>query len=373
VIAWHWQKALSMKFDSIISATLAGIGLFFGAEVAQAAPERADCVGRLEIMLPSDADVAAYSFIRFSEEVSAGTGQPHFQFDDGQNAGWSHVAYGQQVFISHRLTPEQIAKIKEQFSFVKQTLQAKAQNNKTAQKRGIDDVTVPGGSTVAWSILSSIRALVQVDQHLISLIVDKQDKGLDASRRALADIAAKTVYRPIFNSPKAPGICMPYAFIGDNNTELRSVATTYRLKEYPDLIVSLQDGSAVTYTVPIREKNALPEVENEDFWQQYALNGNVQKISSVWKPNTLRQVSMAGRKGLASFVQIDRKDGSVDFGYMAAVRGDPKASEDAPDMQFFVIGDGSRARAKGATPLQEEQFLEMAQKMVASVRHRPIK
>jgi hypothetical protein len=362
-----------MKFDSIISAILIGIGQFFGAEAVQAVPERADCVGRLEILLPSDADIAAYSFKRFSKEVSAGSRNPHFEFDDGQDAGWSHVGYGDQVFISHRLTPEQITQIKQQFSAVKKRLQSEERASKAAQKLGIGDVTVPGGSTVAWNILSSIRALVQVDQHLISLVVDAEDKGLDASRRALADIAAKTVYRPIFNAPKAPGVCMPYAFIGDDNIARRNVATTYRFKEYPDLIVGLKDVSAVTYTVPIREKNAQPDYEIESFWEQYASGGDVQKISSVWKLNTQRQVSMAGRKGLASFVQIDRKDGSVDYGYVAAVRGDPKASEDAPDMRFFVISDGNRARAKGATPVQEKQFLEMAQKMVASVRHRPIK
>ena len=41
-------------------------------------------------------------------------------------------------------------------------------------------------------------------------------------------------------------------------------------------------------------------------------------------------VKLGGYDGKASYIEITHKDDSLDYGYMANVKGDPDAKEDSP-------------------------------------------
>ena len=81
---------------------------------------------------------------------------------------------------------------------------------------------------------------------------------------------------------------------------------------------------------------------------------------------------MDGRKGVATLVEMLRLDGvTTDFGYLAVVRGDPDAKQDAPDLMLYVIRDAKNATSKGKQPIEKEEFFKMARAIAASVKHRP--
>lgn len=81
-------------------------------------------------------------------------------------------------------------------------------------------------------------------------------------------------------------------------------------------------------------------------------------------------VKMDGRTGIASYVDITRIDGSKDVGYLAIVPGDPEAKTDVPTLRLFVVREANFARAKGVQPIDEKAFLELAEKIAASVQVR---
>jgi hypothetical protein len=104
-------------------------------------------------------------------------------------------------------------------------------------------------------------------------------------------------------------------------------------------------------------------------WSQHLTK--FKEVKPLWKPST-RPVKLAGYSGLASFMQLAREDGSVDYGYLAIVRGDPDAKEDTPDLMLYIIRNADRARAKGQEPIGKQAFIEMAEAIAASVKRRPV-
>lgn len=82
-----------------------------------------------------------------------------------------------------------------------------------------------------------------------------------------------------------------------------------------------------------------------------------------------RTMALAGRKGKASTVEIERADGTIDFGFYASVRGLP-GDPQAPDLELLVLTDGKRAREKGITPLDKKAFLRLSRDIAETVRLR---
>ena len=82
-----------------------------------------------------------------------------------------------------------------------------------------------------------------------------------------------------------------------------------------------------------------------------------------------RSIKLAERSGTASFVEITRKDGSLDYGYAAVVNGDHTAKTDAPQLMLYVIRNASRAKGK---PISKSELKDMAYKIAASIKRREV-
>lgn len=185
-------------------------------------------------------------------------------------------------------------------------------------------------------------------------------------------IASGIRSREIMTLPSEPGVCFPYAFIIDRDeSTFRSVATVYRLSDHPDVTIRLKDSSADPIEPPSlrRPETYSASYKLNDFWSQYA--ARVMSYKSVWFPAG-RDVSLAGYKGKADFVEITRSDGSLDYGYTIAIRGNPDAVEDTPDLFFSVIRNAASAKAKNIEPLSKEELLKLAEAIAASVKRRPV-
>ena len=200
-----------------------------------------------------------------------------------------------------------------------------------------------------------------------------QDKALIP--RLVANIRA----RNMFDVPKEAGLCYPYVFVRDDGSRRRDIGMDYRSKARPDVHVVLWDATAANPDVeginPSDEtsrrntwRNREPDHAIASFWEQRLFDGN---IKPEWLTLT-RRVEMAGRSGLQSFVRLERPNGTVDYEYLALLRGDPKAKEDTPDIRLYLYTSNDYGKRKGLKPMEKDEFLKMAQTVAASVKRRPV-
>lgn len=330
-----------------------------------------ECVGRMQIRLPGPADTAAFSFNRMQEHIKEPGLRVGFTFPDNIPAPFANG-----LAISHPLSEAEKAALLATALEQKKRVVA---NNQQRKKRGVEfldiaDLPAPpfdAKSTIGW--LANGKGIAV--HRLIGDSLTKWSEDLSD-----ADLILKARPRPIFEVPKEPGLCLPYIFVPDDGKARRGLSMSYRLKDHPDIQITLTDASAFdpksnrSYAgdeKKIERQNALaePDPEIADFWGQWLTMAR--KYESQWLvPDTTRPVTLAGYEGRQSFVRLTMDDGTLNYGYYAVVRGNPDATEDTPDLRLNIQQDVRQA--EGKTPLTKEQFIEMAQAIAKSVQRRPV-
>lgn len=230
----------------------------------------------------------------------------------------------------------------------------------------------------AWQFYGSrFDVAVRYGDHLLATVVDTGSSDLSVSRQALNTFAKSIQPRPTFEVPKGEGVCLPYTFIQDDGQRPRAVGVTYRLKNHPDVTIWLEDSSAQsnladtgngTTSVAQGPDRLSPEYKIQFFWSQDYQSPKAWR--HLWP--SFHEVRLDGRKGVASFVELKRQDNTLDYGYLAVVRGDAQAHEDTPDLMLYVIRDAKNAIAKGKQPIDKDELLKMAEAIASSVKRRPI-
>ena len=332
---------------------------------------KTDCVGRMQLSLPGPADVAANSFKMLAAEYKIGTQQPRFEFAGGQQAGYSSQHYMGYVFVSQPLTPEQRQVLLQAGKDEQLRAQAYATKKKANEKSKplvFERLDVAPKMGYANRVNGSMDITVAIDQIIVRAV--SNDRQSD-DQGVLNDFALKSsgmALRPFGELPKAPGVCFPYAFIKDDEQRVRSIGITYRLQDHPDVTIWLEDSSA---SAPMPEQDPdkfTADYRTNFFWTQRYQDRTTLKLLSRKTTDNL----MDGRKGVATVVELVRKDGiTTDYGYLAVVRGDPEAKQDTPDLMLYVIRDAKNATDKGKQPMDKDELIKMAQTIAASVRHRP--
>ncbi|HAE8197594.1 TPA: hypothetical protein JDH36_004425 [Salmonella enterica subsp. indica] len=179
--------------------------------------------------------------------------------------------------------------------------------------------------------------------------------------------------RGFYDIPSGQGFCLPYGFIAnDSGSEDRSMAVTYRMKNHPDVMILFQDASYQLPNIVPRDSDLNP-IKNYDakdyakwLWNHIYMLYPEQKrklLSPGWF-----SVTMDGRKGSGSFLEVTRKDGNKDYGYLAFVRADPKNSTKEPDLQVFVTSRSDLA--EGHPQISPDELKALAEHIVSSVEHR---
>lgn len=345
------------------------VGLVPGLGVAAGTSSgwRTECSGHLQFSLPVAAVSAGMSYDFLTGHIINPSNSMTFSFPDGQQAGWSKADFESSILISNELTSPQFTDLKKIFlqskvltrKFIKEKLSSD-------QQQPVGDVSGMPGNSAAWSIGTSVRIFVPLERHLLMMNVDERDKGIGASIDLAKKLAAGTSYRPIFTVPQGRGICLPNIYIRNNSDEIRDIATTYKLVAQPDVTIWIKDAGAAKYEEKARERNAQPDNVVDNFWAQYEISPTVKKVSPLGSKNS---VQLAGRRGVSSFVTIIRRDGSIDFGYFGAARGDVTKS-DAPDINVYVITQSSDARSKNVAPLNEKDFRALVKTVTESIQLR---
>ncbi len=329
-----------------------------------------ECVGRAELQLPGESDFAAYSFRNFRAQIDARyPGIPQAEFADGEIAGYSALSsYDGSLYVSHDLTKVQLDSLRDDAIRIRAEVDERAKRSAGTQRQIAKAPASPSTSKVeriVWGI-RGYGALVLLDRHVL---LWRSAGDLDASADAFNALNSQLTTRTIFSIPWASGVCLPYAFVADSGETPRSVRMTYRPRVNPDIQIMFKDATAAVHEPGIRTRNNEPEPATVSFWSQ--LLTQAKEVKPLWTPST-RSVKLAGYTGLASFVQLTREDNTIDHGYLAIVRGDPRAKEDTPDLMLYIVQDSKQAKAKGKEPMTKDAFIAMAERVAASVRRRPV-
>jgi Tle cognate immunity protein 4 C-terminal domain len=366
------SKLFAHTLHSMAALILVGYGTACQANEASGNMKR-ECVGRMQINLPGEAEVAAQTAQSW-KLPEGGSGAPPMRFADGRLSGWS---YSNPFKISHRLSSAELVDSTRHSELTKAAFEERAKRNFRILKKSFrTDPTSPWvGSTWGYRLsLSSEtyfyqRFLVNVNQHLVEWGWSVPESEAAILNTRVTELLNSITPRSPHTVPSEPGLCYPYLFVKDDGQAKREVAISYRLKDHPDITVVLEDKTASVRLRNERSQQHSAEVASISFWGRYIQSD--EGAESVWG-DYYQSTKLAGYRGVHSYVEIKRADGTIDYGYYISVRGDSEAKEDEPDLTFWVIRNASVAKAKGVQPYGDEKsFLALAQLIATSVKRRP--
>ncbi|WP_055335466.1 T6SS immunity protein Tli4 family protein [Ralstonia solanacearum] len=360
-----WRRHLA----SVLVA--AAYGGMTGCSQAGVLPDgwKADCVGRMQIGLPGDVEVAALTAEDFQNYVP---GKRNEKFQDGKRVFASSLSFMGLIAVSH---PVDDAVRKRFLEIAKRTGVDEAKRLK--ERHGISALHYPATfeslptakqKGLAWRIGPSYSAYIEVGESGLWWGVDSSPDQLPALGEYYQTLIEGVSARSLYTVPADPGVCLPYVFIRDDGKHDRKINATYRLREHPDITIWFEDQGAER-----AEKGRNPDrysaTGRSDFFWMQRYSGGRFALRSLWG-DTYKKVSLTAGNGVESFVAMKRADGTEDYGYLLAIRGDPDAKEDRPDLMMYVIRDAANARSKGIEPASQEQILGIGRAVAASIRHR---
>lgn len=331
-----------------------------------------DCVGRMQIALPEVAEVTAHTAESWMGQAPD-RDKTSARFADGTRAGWQFTI---PFKISHKLTSAEMNAAKKYSELTEEQFATKAKAYQWDKKSFQSVRTVPMNG-VTWSYRNvpgpdakfDQRFLVEIDQHLVEwrgFVPTGEAASLEERASSLLRGLSS---RPTHTAPSELGLCYPYMFVKDDGLAKREVAMTYRLKDHPDITVTLEDKSAPPHLKNEGTRHRTAKYASDSHWARVARTDET--FVSLWY-DRYQRTKLAGYDGVASYVEIKRADGTIDFSYYVSVRGDSEAKEDEPDMTFWITRNSSVAKAKGVQPYGDEKtFLALAKSIAGSVKRRP--
>lgn len=197
--------------------------------------------------------------------------------------------------------------------------------------------------------------------------------------------------RALYEIPNENGVCIPYGFIKSDVPQDRVISSAMRLKNHPDVTVLLMDKSA-SWGGFVKKESPTEVEEIRYLWEQ-GFTWRTEKIQALGFPR-FPLVNIAGYKGRSSFVEITRPNPApfvqenvctrssefaeeqalakcpplpVDYGYVAYVKGDPTAKEDAPNLMLYVLQE-SKYGPDGKPTISRDELRKMADAIAASIK-----
>ena len=318
---------------------------------------QSECVGRLAFNFPYKVEIASASYEEAKKQISHPNFSPKYSFSDGETTWSSQISYLGPIFISNGLTSEQMASMRNIFFDERNKTVDFFEKNNIKNNGKIGGILNISKNTFAWNIENRVRALSIFDKELIFYDISKNDE-LQKNIAIVTQFSIDAIPRKLFEIPSVPGLCMPYIFIKTNNFEHRNIEATYKLLDHPDITFWISESSAEKNSDSNREKNSQPKNIINSFWSQFGNRKGVKAIEPILSHKNGASITLAGRKGIASYVKIVREGGVEDYGYYASSRGDP-GNEDAPDINIYVMRNSLSSH--GEVPVNQEKFMEIVE------------
>ena len=329
-----------------------------------------ECVGYYQLQLPTNLDVGVYPSNRiYTKDLAMSSIFTKYQKKTrkvikGQHSNFYYRKY--KVLVSEEGFDD-IESYKEKIS-------------KRLLEKG-DDYKIksypPDAFFLSYKISRSLflkkgQRLYQFMKGHDSLFQPKDNDYLSSEPEILS-LLDNFQTRELYDVPLEQGFCLPYGFIPQNSRkEDRNIAVTYRMLEHPDIMIFFQDASfQLPYIIPLNDDlTPVKDYNAKDYakwlWNNiYMLYPN-QKRELLW-PRWFT-VTMDGRKGSGSFLQVTKKNGEKDYGYLAFVRGNPENPTKEPDLQVFVSSISDIA--EGHPRMTPDELKALAEHIVNSVRYR---
>ncbi|WP_210082135.1 T6SS immunity protein Tli4 family protein [Pantoea endophytica] len=172
--------------------------------------------------------------------------------------------------------------------------------------------------------------------------------------------------RELYEVPNDQGFCIPYGFIAnDSGQEKHNMAVTYRLKAHPDVSIFFQTLTADPGPGDHRPNAEMSEKDYVTHFWNRIYGSKFRDIKLYGKGFTYPEID--GRKAVAAFAKFTRFDKTVDYGYVAYVKGKTPTE---PTLMFYLIRRGSQAT--GSPPVDKKDLEKMAEHIVASIKHRQV-
>ncbi|CAE6792679.1 T6SS immunity protein Tli4 family protein [Paraburkholderia nemoris] len=310
---------------------------------------RNECVGRYDLALPGAVDVA----LSTRESLHGGVKDP-IRFSDGQRAQHSRFIYDGGFVITHDVTRDFYEGYVAPFKKLTADTDSQDANSFGPYRIGLAGAT-------AWIGKKSLGFVAYKAGRIYSY-TDTGYPDLTDAKRHFGKISGNFSSRALYEIPTGPGVCLPYAFVADNDQDSnRQVGVTFRLIDHPDVTVLFLDAKAQSTDPKLTARQ-----KNEFVWGYDYGTGKQIKLHGVMPYHS---VTLDSREGVGTSATITRDDGSTDFGYLATVQGDPNASADTPDLLLLV--ERTAANAKGNPPVSVEAINEIGKAISASIRRRP--
>ncbi|WP_167231581.1 T6SS immunity protein Tli4 family protein [Burkholderia sp. Ap-962] len=304
-----------------------------------------ECVGRYELMIPGDADVALTIPTAFAKPQ-----ENPIRFSDDQPAVHSVFIYDGTFRITGSMSRADFGLT---LSGIKTRVASRDENGRFE--------VIPTGrpDALAWAGNRAAGFYIYENGWAISFRESSSDPSV-AKQRTQAVLKGFSA-RNADEIPKADGVCLPGMFVADNgNDSARKVGVTFRLKNHPDVTIFFLDEKALAADPKLTSKQ-----KNEFVWgYEYGIGKRIKLVGAA----PYRTVELDGREGVETSAIITRDDGSTDYGYLATVQGDFKAPVDTPNLLLLV--ERNAKYAKGNAPVTADELALIAKDIASSIKRR---
>jgi hypothetical protein len=361
------MRETSKRKFAVYSVLLLGASVPLTSCSAQAIPGnwQTDCVGRVQISMPELADVAAVTPASIDAVVNSSAYAKSY-FEDGQVAHYSRVSYFGRVDATGPLSDQEIAALRSKLA--KETTQTERHQLKrksAGEKAAFAKLPTFEKEGVVWDFGDTISGRLFVARQYYAWGISAEPERRPYLLSTYKSLLGGLIPRKNFTTPTGAGVCIPHFFVSDDGLVARQISTSYRLRSHPDVMIVMEDASAGGILAFQNPDKFTAQSKTNFFWtQRYQGTLTRRSLSNDTIP-------FAGQKGLETRLKLGREDGSEDYGYSVFTRGDPTAKQDTPDLMLVVMRNAADAKAKGRTPISEDEFFKLAKSVAASVKARP--
>ncbi|CAE6777652.1 T6SS immunity protein Tli4 family protein [Paraburkholderia haematera] len=315
------------------------------------ADARQECVGRYELTIPGDVDVALTIPTAFSKPQ-----ENPIRFSDDQPATHSVFIYDGTFRITGTMSRADFGSI---LGGIKTRVSSSTAS--TDENTRFEAIPVGRPDSFAWAGHRAAGFYIYENGRAISFRESSSDPS--SARQRTEDVLKGLAIRHANDIPKGDGVCLPDMFIADSgNDSARQIGVTFRLKNHPDVTIFFLDEKALAADPKLTSKQ-----KSEFVWgYEYGIGKRI-KLDG---PMPYRSVKLDGREGVATSATITRDDDSTDYGYLATVQGDSSAPVDTPNLLLLV--ERNAKYAKGNAPVSADELDQIAKGIAASIRRRPI-
>ncbi|VEJ54809.1 T6SS immunity protein Tli4 family protein [Pragia fontium] len=316
-----------------------------------------DCLGHYAYDIPQSVDIA---IIRASALQGRGITEYRPKFTSGLRTLAAKLDYNGRVFILEALNSQQRqfyleSSIKAINDFKRELYENRRAEDKEradaleikAMKEGFITYRLGGFSVVKFDPHYSVDFTYRepVDKDRVEAVANKTYRSFRS--RSIGEI------------PAEKGICLPLAFLQDDEERTLELNAVYQLVDHPEVTITISEETREDY---YGKKSNKEELEERWF---YAYKGITNQVNLLGIPK-FRSVKIAGVSGLETFGEfIDGGDKKQkDYAYLAFARG-----KSLKDSSIYVRITRDSTWTEGEA-MSKEAFEAMAKQITRSIYRR---